>query len=355
MSERIISPEQENFEEAELDRSLRPESLADFTGEDHIKESLQISIEAAKRRGEALDHCLFAGPPGLGKTTLAGIIAKEMGVGIHITSGPVLEKASDLAGLLTSLGENDILFIDEIHRLGRVIEEYLYPAMEDFRLDIMLDSGPAARTVNLPLKHFTLVGATTRTGLLTGPLRDRFGLDLYPAKDLQKILVRSAKILNVGITDEAAKILSSKCRGTPRIANRVLRRARDVAEVRGEGIIDKEVAERTLKMLGIDERGLDPMDRKILSTLATHFAGGPVGLGTIGASLGEEPDTLEEVYEPYLIQQGLLSRTPRGLRMCGSASATCCSCRRGGVRFTMSSSAIRPTSAGVRRRIWRPM
>ncbi|MBS7391448.1 MAG: Holliday junction branch migration DNA helicase RuvB, partial [Fibrobacter sp.] len=300
MSERIISPEQENFEEAELDRSLRPESLADFTGEDHIKESLQISIEAAKRRGEALDHCLFAGPPGLGKTTLAGIIAKEMGVGIHITSGPVLEKASDLAGLLTSLGENDILFIDEIHRLGRVIEEYLYPAMEDFRLDIMLDSGPAARTVNLPLKHFTLVGATTRTGLLTGPLRDRFGLhyrlDLYPAKDLQKILVRSAKILNVGITDEAAKILSSKCRGTPRIANRVLRRARDVAEVRGEGIIDKEVAERTLKMLGIDERGLDPMDRKILSTLATHFAGGPVGLGTIGASLGEEPDTLEEVY-----------------------------------------------------------
>lgn len=316
MPERIISPEQENFEEAEIERSLRPESLSDFTGEDHIKESLQISIEAAKRRGEALDHCLFAGPPGLGKTTLAGIIAKEMGVGIHITSGPVLEKASDLAGLLTSLGENDILFIDEIHRLGRVIEEYLYPAMEDFRLDIMLDSGPAARTVNLPLKRFTLVGATTRTGLLTGPLRDRFGLqyrlDLYPAKDLQKILVRSAKILNVGITDEAAQILSSKCRGTPRIANRVLRRARDVAEVRGEGVIDKEVAERTLKMLGIDEKGLDPMDRKILSTLATHFAGGPVGLGTIGASLGEEPDTLEEVYEPYLIQQGMLSRTPRG-------------------------------------------
>ncbi len=316
MADRIISPEQENFEEAEIERSLRPESLADFTGEDHIKESLQISIEAAKHRGEPLDHCLFAGPPGLGKTTLAGIIAKEMGVGIHITSGPVLEKASDLAGLLTSLGENDILFIDEIHRLGRVIEEYLYPAMEDFRLDIMLDSGPAARTVNLPLKHFTLVGATTRTGLLTGPLRDRFGLhyrlDLYPAKDLQKILIRSAKILNVGITEEAAQILSSKCRGTPRIANRVLRRARDVAEVRGEGVIDKEVAERTLKMLGIDDRGLDPMDRKILSTLATHFAGGPVGLGTIGASLGEEPDTLEEVYEPYLIQQGMLSRTPRG-------------------------------------------
>lgn len=316
MSDRIISPAQESSEEAELERSLRPESLADFTGENHIKESLQISIEAARRRGEALDHCLFAGPPGLGKTTLAGIIAKEMGVGLHITSGPVLEKASDLAGILTSLGENDVLFIDEIHRMGRVIEEYLYPAMEDFRLDIMLDSGPAARSVNLPLKHFTLVGATTRTGLLTGPLRDRFGLqyrlDLYAAEDLEKILVRSARILGVKISKDAAKLLSARCRGTPRIANRVLRRARDVAEVRGEGIIDEDVAERTLKMLGIDHRGLDPMDRKILSTIANHFAGGPVGLGTIGASLGEDPDTLEEVYEPFLIQQGLLSRTPRG-------------------------------------------
>ena len=316
MSERIISPEQANGEEADLERSLRPETLADFTGEDHIKESLQIAIEAAKKRGESLDHCLFAGPPGLGKTTLSGIIAKEMGVGIHITSGPVLEKASDLAGLLTSLGENDVLFIDEIHRMGRVIEEYLYPAMEDFRLDIMLDSGPAARSVNLPLKHFTLIGATTRTGLLTGPLRDRFGLhfrlELYPAKDLEKILKRSAKILNARITDEAAALLSSKCRGTPRIANRILRRARDVAEVRGEGLIDLDVAERTLKLLGIDSQSLDPMDRKILSTLAVTFSGGPVGLGTIGASLGEDPDTLEEVYEPFLIQQGFLSRTPRG-------------------------------------------
>ena len=316
MSERIISPEQANGEEADLERSLRPETLADFTGEDHIKESLQIAIEAAKKRGESLDHCLFAGPPGLGKTTLSGIIAKEMGVGIHITSGPVLEKASDLAGLLTSLGENDVLFIDEIHRMGRVIEEYLYPAMEDFRLDIMLDSGPAARSVNLPLKHFTLIGATTRTGLLTGPLRDRFGLhfrlELYPAKDLEKILKRSAKILNARITDEAAALLSSKCRGTPRIANRILRRARDVAEVRGEGLIDLDVAERTLKLLGIDSQGRDPMDRKILSTIAVNFSGGPVGLGTIGASLGEDPDTLEEVYEPFLIQQGFLSRTPRG-------------------------------------------
>ncbi|MFA6835417.1 MAG: Holliday junction branch migration DNA helicase RuvB [Fibrobacteraceae bacterium] len=323
MAERIISPEQENTEEAEIENSLRPEKLAEFTGEDHIKESLEISIEAAKKRGEALDHCLFAGPPGLGKTTLAGIIAKEMGVGFHITSGPVLEKASDLAGLLTSLGENDVLFIDEIHRLGRVIEEYLYPAMEDFRLDIMLDSGPAARSVNLPLKHFTLVGATTRTGLLTGPLRDRFGLhyrlDLYETKDLIKILKRSAKILKITLTDDAANILGSRCRGTPRIANRVLRRARDVAEVRGEGIIDKEIAMRTLKMLGIDDNGLDPMDRKILSIIANHFAGGPVGLGTIGASLGEEPDTLEEVYEPYLIQQGFLSRTPRGRILTPSA------------------------------------
>ena len=316
MSERIISPEQANGEEADLERSLRPETLADFTGEDHIKESLQIAIEAAKKRGESLDHCLFAGPPGLGKTTLSGIIAKEMGVGIHITSGPVLEKASDLAGLLTSLGENDVLFIDEIHRMGRVIEEYLYPAMEDFRLDIMLDSGPAARSVNLPLKHFTLIGATTRTGLLTGPLRDRFGLhfrlELYPAKDLEKILKRSAKILNARITDEAAALLSSKCRGTPRIANRILRRARDVAEVRGEGLIDLDVAERTLKLLGIDSQGLDPMDRKILATIAVIFAGVPVGLGTIGASHGEDADTLEEVYEPFLIQQGFLSRTPRG-------------------------------------------
>jgi len=313
--QRIISPGKAS-DDSEMERTLRPMSLGQFTGQASIKESLSIAMEAAKHRGDALDHCLFAGPPGLGKTTLAGIIAKEMGVNIHITSGPVLEKASDLAGLLTSLQENDVLFIDEIHRLNRVVEEYLYPAMEDFRLDIMLDSGPAARSVNLPLKHFTLVGATTRSGLLTGPLRDRFGLqyrlELYDEKDLVQILMRSAKILEIKLTEDAAKILGGRCRGTPRVANRILRRCRDVAQVRGSGVIDLEAATKTLQMLGIDDQGLDPMDRKILSLMIDKFDGGPVGLNTIGAALGEESDTLEEVYEPYLIQKGLLSRTQRG-------------------------------------------
>ncbi len=315
MSDRFISPEA-NGEESDLERSLRPNTLAEFTGQESIKESLQIAIEAAKHRSEPLDHCLFAGPPGLGKTTLSSIIAKEMGVQLHITSGPILEKASDLAGLLTSLEPNDILFIDEIHRMSRVIEEYLYPAMEDFRLDIMLDSGPAARTVNLPLRPFTLVGATTRSGLLSSPMRDRFGLqyrlELYEDAEIQKILMRSALILNVGITESAAAMLSARCRGTPRVANRVLRRCRDVAQVRGNGTIDDAVAEKTLQMLGIDADGLDPMDRKILAIVIDKFDGGPVGLGTIGAALGEEADTIEEVYEPYLIRKGLLSRTPRG-------------------------------------------
>ena len=313
---RIISPQKSSLDDGDVDKNLRPPSLSEFTGQDDIKESLSIAIEAAKHRGDALDHCLFAGPPGLGKTTLAGIIAKEMGVNIHITSGPVLEKASDLAGLLTSLQENDILFIDEIHRLNRVVEEYLYPAMEDFRLDIMLDSGPAARSVNLPLKHFTLVGATTRSGLLTGPLRDRFGLqyrlELYNEKDIVKILMRSARILGVELSEEAAKILGGRCRGTPRVANRVLRRCRDVAQVRGTGVIDERAALKTLEMLGIDSEGLDPTDRKILAMMIDKFNGGPVGLGTISAAMGEEPDTLEEVYEPYLLQKGLISRTPRG-------------------------------------------
>ena len=314
--QRIISPEKRLGEGDEIERSLRPPSLAEFTGQEDLKESLSIAIEAAKRRGDALDHCLFSGPPGLGKTTLAGIIAKEMGVNIHITSGPVLEKASDLAGLLTSLQENDILFIDEIHRLNRVVEEYLYPAMEDFRLDIMLDSGPAARSVNLPLKRFTLVGATTRSGLLTSPLRDRFGLqyrlELYGEKDIEKILMRSARILGVEISEEAARLLGGRCRGTPRVANRVLRRCRDVAQVRGTGAIDVNSTAKTLEMLGIDGEGLDPTDRKILAMMIDKFDGGPVGLGTISAALGEEPDTLEEVYEPYLIRKGLLARTPRG-------------------------------------------
>ena len=313
---RIISPQKSSFDENDTDRNLRPPSLAEFTGQDAIKESLSIAIEAAKHRGDALDHCLFAGPPGLGKTTLAGIIAKEMGVSIHITSGPVLEKASDLAGLLTSLQENDVLFIDEIHRLNRTVEEYLYPAMEDFRLDIMLDSGPAARSVNLPLKHFTLVGATTRSGQLTGPLRDRFGLqyrlELYNEKDIVKILMRSASILGVELSEDAALLLGGRCRGTPRIANRVLRRCRDVAQVRGTGIIDVQSAQKTLDMLGIDSEGLDPTDRRILSTMIDMFDGGPVGIGTISAAMGEEANTIEEVYEPYLIQKGLLNRTPRG-------------------------------------------
>ena len=314
--QRIISPGKRIGDGDEVERTLRPPSLEEFTGQHEIKESLSIAIEAAKHRGDALDHCLFAGPPGLGKTTLAGIIAKEMGVNIHITSGPVLEKASDLAGLLTSLQENDVLFIDEIHRLNRVVEEYLYPAMEDFRLDIMLDSGPAARSVNLPLKHFTLVGATTRSGLLTGPLRDRFGLqyrlELYNEKDIVKILMRSAHILGVDLSEDAAKILGGRCRGTPRVANRVLRRCRDVAQVRGTGVIDERAALKTLEMLGIDSEGLDPTDRKILAMMIDKFNGGPVGLGTISAAMGEEPDTLEEVYEPYLLQKGLISRTPRG-------------------------------------------
>ena len=313
---RIISPQKSAFDEGDTDRNLRPPSLAEFTGQDAIKESLSIAIEAAKHRGDSLDHCLFAGPPGLGKTTLAGIIAKEMGVNIHITSGPVLEKASDLAGLLTSLQENDVLFIDEIHRLNRTVEEYLYPAMEDFRLDIMLDSGPAARSVNLPLKHFTLVGATTRSGQLTGPLRDRFGLqyrlELYNEKDIVKILMRSAAILGVELSEDAAQLLGGRCRGTPRIANRVLRRCRDVAQVRGTGIIDVQSAQKTLDMLGIDSEGLDPIDRRILSTMIDMFDGGPVGIGTISAAMGEEANTIEEVYEPYLIQKGLLNRTPRG-------------------------------------------
>lgn len=314
-SQRIISPEKRVGDETD-ERTLRPNALTEFTGQDAIKENLSIAIEAAKKRGESLDHCLFCGPPGLGKTTLAGIIAKEMGVNVHITSGPVLEKASDLAGLLTSLQQNDVLFIDEIHRLNRIVEEYLYPAMEDFRLDIMLDSGPSARSVNLPLKHFTLVGATTRSGLLTSPLRDRFGLhyrlELYDEKDIKAILMRSAQILNIELSTEAANLLSGRCRGTPRIANRVLRRCRDVAQVRGTGSIDLTAAQKTLDMLGIDSEGLDSMDRKILATIIDKFNGGPVGLGTIGAFFGEEPDTLEEVYEPYLIRKGLLARTPRG-------------------------------------------
>jgi Holliday junction DNA helicase RuvB len=305
-----------NQRNVNFDNRLRPGQFSEFIGQQKIRDRLELAVKAAKDRHETLDHVLFSGPPGLGKTTLSYILGDAMGVHVKTTSGPVLTKPGDLAGLLTSLQENDILFIDEIHRLNRVVEEYLYPAMEDFRLDIMLDSGPAARSVNLPLKHFTLVGATTRSGLLTSPLRDRFGLqyrlELYDEDDIKSILMRSAKILNVGLEEDAAKLLSGRCRGTPRIANRVLRRCRDVAQVRGTGIIDLMSASKTLEMLGIDGEGLDHMDRKILSMIIDKFGGGPVGLGTIGAALGEEPDTLEEVYEPYLIRKGLLARTPRG-------------------------------------------
>jgi holliday junction DNA helicase RuvB len=315
MNERMIAPRQHG-DESEQESSLRPKSLAEFVGQDHLKENLSIALEAAKKRGEAIDHCLFAGPPGLGKTTLANIIAHEMGSHLHITSGPVLEKASDLAGMLTQLEEGDILFIDEIHRLPRIVEEYLYPAMEDFRLDIMLDSGPASRSINLPLKRFTLVGATTRSGMLTSPLRDRFGLhyrlDLYDDHNLRSIMLRSGRILNVPLEEDASELMSGRCRGTPRIANRILRRCRDMAQVRGNGVITAEVAQKTLHMLGIDSDGLDEMDRRILRCIMEKFNGGPVGLSTMSAALGEESDTLEEVYEPFLIQQGLLKRTPRG-------------------------------------------
>ncbi len=315
MNERIIAPDQLS-DEHNNEQNLRPQRISDFIGQDSLKENLNISIEAAKQRNEALDHSLFAGPPGLGKTTLAGIIANEMQAELHVTSGPVLDKASDLAGLLTNLKCGDVLFIDEIHRLPRVVEEYLYSAMEDFRLDIMLESGPAAKSVNLPLERFTLIGATTRSGMLTSPLRDRFGLsfrlEMYQSKEIVKILTRSAGILNIDIEDSAAIDLSKLCRGTPRIANRILRRCRDVAQVRGNGTITSETATKTLTMLGIDQSGLDDMDRKILECIIKKFNGGPVGLSTIGAAIGEEVDTLEEVYEPYLIQQGLIKRTSRG-------------------------------------------
>lgn len=315
MEERVIAPQQFG-DDSESEATLRPKTLAEFVGQEQLKDFLGLTIQAAKQRNEAMDHCLFAGPPGLGKTTLAGIISQEMGTKIHITSGPVLDKPSDLAGLLTSLNDGDVLFIDEIHRLARVVEEYLYSAMEDFRLDIMLESGPTARSINLPLKRFTLVGATTRSGMLTSPLRARFGLDFrldpYTPEELAQIITRSASILNTPLAAEAAKILSERSRGTPRVANRILRRCRDVAEVKGDGKITLQVAEKTLEMLGVDEHGLDEMDRRILHCIVKRFDGGPVGLGTIGSAIGEEVDTIEEVYEPFLIQQGFLKRTPRG-------------------------------------------
>jgi Holliday junction DNA helicase RuvB len=303
-------------EEDELETSLRPRSLDEFVGQERVKEQLAIGLAAAKGRGEALDHVLFVGPPGLGKTSLAYIVREELGVGIRCVAGPALERKGDMAAILTSLEERDVLFIDEIHRLNRAIEEILYGALEDFRLDIVVGQGPAARTLTLDLPRFTLAGATTRTGLLTTPLRDRFGmtyrLDYYSPPELATIVRRSARILGVEVAAEAADEIARRARGTPRVANRILRRVRDVAEVRYDGVVTMDVAREALELLEVDGDGLERIDRELLETIVRKFDGGPVGLSTLAVALGEEPDTIEDVYEPYLLQLGLLQRTPRG-------------------------------------------
>lgn len=314
MEERIISPAEQNEEKEDL--TIRPAELEEFIGQEGLKESLKIFIEASRKRGEPLDHILFSGPPGLGKTTLAHIIAHEMGTGIKATSGPVLERPGDLAAILTTLKKGDVLFIDEIHRLNRVIEEILYPAMEDFEIDVMIGEGPGARSIKLSLEHFTLIGATTKVGLLGSPFRDRFGftarLNLYTVPELVKVVKRSASILAIPVTGDGAVEIAKRSRGTPRIANRMLRRVRDFAIVRAAGEITQEVADSALNMLGIDKLGLDDIDRRILKVIAQDFGGGPVGVKTIAISIGEEIRTIEEVYEPYLIQTGFIKRTPQG-------------------------------------------
>lgn len=318
MREEYLQGEDENFSSAEkeIEKALRPLSFEDFTGQYKIVENIKVFVQATKQREEALDHVLLHGPPGLGKTTLSHIIANELNTNIKVTSGPVLDKPGDLAGLLTNLEDNDVLFIDEIHRLNPIVEEYLYSAMEDFKIDIMLDSGPNARTVQIALNPFTLVGATTRSGLLTSPLRARFGinarLEYYDAKLLSTIVHRSAQILNSPIEDNAAIEIARRSRGTPRIANNLLRRTRDFAQIKGDGTITKEIAEIALKALDVDQNGLDEMDNRILSTIIEKFKGGPVGISTIATACGEEAETIEEVYEPFLIQEGYLKRTSRG-------------------------------------------
>ena len=315
MLERINNPSLQT-EDKEFDRALRPKTLEEFVGQNHLKELLDISIKAARLRGEALDHVLFYGPPGLGKTTLASIIAREMGVNITVSSGPVIEKPSDLAGILTNLQRHEALFIDEIHRLSHVIEEYIYPAMEDYEMEIILDSGPSSRTLKIPIEHFTLIGATTRAGLLTPPLRDRFGivlrLDYYDQESIIKILKRSAAILKVEADDDGMAELARRSRGTPRIANRLLRRVRDYAQIRGNGIITLDIALAALQMLQVDHAGLDEMDKRILGTIIENYRGGPVGLKTIATDIGEDAGTIEEIFEPYLVQQGFLERSPQG-------------------------------------------
>jgi Holliday junction DNA helicase RuvB len=305
-----------NSPDSALEMTLRPSLFSDFTGQPKVKERLEIAVAAAQQRGEALDHILLSGPPGLGKTTIANILAKAMGGNLKSTSGPTIEKAADLAGLLTNLEAGDVLFIDEIHRLQKTIEEYLYPAMEDFKLDIIIDQGPNARSVRLNLPRFTLIGATTRSGLLSAPLLTRFGmrerLDYYCAADLDKIVVRSANLLNVPIDPAGAHEIARRSRGTPRIANNLLRRVRDYAQVKGDGQITKLIADRALAMLEIDANGLDEMDKRILEAIIVKFGGGPVGVNSLAVAVGEEPDTIEEVYEPYLIMEGYLNRTPQG-------------------------------------------